>query len=247
MKVNGNRVIYAFPHAGASASVYRPWLNPNHEGRNALLSPIDLPGRGSLAKEASIQQLDNLVEQLAKNISHDFRQKKLAGITQWATFGHSFGGVLSVAVTKQLAHHHDMSPEFSVVSGSIAPCAQEYDELHNWTDEQILEKVKADMATPDAVLNIPALAQRIVAQLRSDYIVRSQFVTLNKMQVDQPLTLISASADQHISRENMTAWKNHTSSQTSLIEIEGDHFAVYRHWDVIKQELLRDSQHMIME
>ena len=239
MNANGNRVIYAFPHAGASASVYRPWLNPSHEGRNALLSPIDLPGRGSLAREASIQQLDKLVEQLAKNISQDFRLQKLAGITQWVTFGHSFGGVLSVAVTKQLELHHDMSPEFSVVSGSIAPCVQEYDELHTWTDEQILGKVKADMATPDAVLNIPALAQRIVAQLRSDYIIRSQ--------VDQPLTLISASADQYISRESMTAWKNHTSGQTSLIEIEGDHFAVYRHWDFIKQELLRESQHIIME
>ncbi|MDX7987492.1 thioesterase [Xenorhabdus sp. 12] len=238
MDINCNRIIYAFPHAGATTTSYRPWLNNLMSTKEALLQPVALPGRGHLAKEPEIHDLDLLVERLASDIWHDFQQRQVQGITEWITFGHSFGGVLSIAVGHALVKNYGISPRFGVVSCSVPPHLQKKDERHQWSDEQLIQKTKEDRGTPDAILNEPALIKPFIKQLRSDYLIRSQFPRLGNLQVDYPLVLISATHDIHVSLSDTEAWKHHTTRNTSLIRIEGDHFAVYQHWDAIKQTLL---------
>jgi surfactin synthase thioesterase subunit len=235
------RVIYAFPHAGASAAVYRPWIKLASATTGAILQAVELPGRGVLGREAGIQKLDDLVDRLAETISADLRRRQADGVMEWATFGHSFGGVLSVAVSHALARDHNLRPVAGIVSGSVPPSLQKIDNLHEWTDDQILQKTKDDQATPSAVLAEPAMARRIVAQLRNDFIIRSQFRKLSDMVVEHPLTLVAATHDPHVSAEQMKAWRRHTTKATSFIAIDGDHFAVYRHWDVIEQALTRGA------
>ncbi|WP_340615367.1 thioesterase II family protein [Xenorhabdus entomophaga] len=238
MDTNCRRVIYAFPHAGATTAIYRRWLNDLMTTKSAILQPVAIPGRGHLAKEPEIHDLDSLVERLASDIWADFQQKQAQGITEWITFGHSFGGVLSLAVGQALMKNHGIAPLFGVMSSSVPPHRQPADERHEWTDEQLIQKTKEDQGTPEAILNEPALIKPIIRQLRSDYRIRSQFPQLGKIQVNYPLVLISATHDIHVTLADMEAWKNYTAGNTSLIHIEGDHFAVYQHWDVIKQILL---------
>ncbi|WP_018691952.1 thioesterase II family protein [Algicola sagamiensis] len=235
-------VIYAFPHAGAGAGVYRPWQNKAKDHASFVFQPVEIPGRGSLGNQSSIQDLTLLAEVLAENIVADFRRQQEKGITKWMTFGHSFGGVISAVVTEVLHRKYQMLPMRSVISGAIAPCVQDLDDLHTWSDAQILQKMKDDQATPLAILNEPALSRRLVAQLRDDYIVRSQFVTMGQLQVAQPLTLISATQDVHIPLEKMTAWENHTSATATLVRIDGDHFAIYQHWHVAEQAFIQPKE-----
>ncbi|KLU16978.1 MULTISPECIES: thioesterase II family protein [Xenorhabdus] len=237
MATNGRRVIYAFPHAGATTATYRPWLNDLMTTQSAILQPVAIPGRGYLAKEPEIHDLDALIERLASDIRADFQQKQAQGFTEWITFGHSFGGVLSIAVGRALKNY-GTSPLFGVVSSSVPPHRQPKDERHTWTDEQLMQKTKADQGTPDAILNEPALIKPIIRQLRNDYLIRSQFPRLGTIQVSYPLVLVSATHDSYVTLADMEAWKNYTAGDISLTHIEGDHFAVYRHWDVIKQILL---------
>ncbi|MDX7999001.1 thioesterase [Xenorhabdus sp. Reich] len=242
MEINCRRVIYAFPHAGATTTIYRPWLNDLMATKAAILQPVAIPGRGHLAKEPEIHDLDLLIERLASDIWDDLQQKQTQGSTEWITFGHSFGGVLSIAVGQAIVKNYGTSPLFGVISSSVPPHIQQKDERHQWTDEQLIQKVKEDQGTPEAILNEPALIKPIIRQLRSDYLIRSQFPQLNEIQVDYPLALISATQDIYVTLADMNAWKlytsKNTSHNTSHTRIEGDHFAVYRHWDAIKQILL---------
>ncbi|OTA18275.1 putative thioesterase [Xenorhabdus vietnamensis] len=238
MDTNCRRVIYAFPHAGATTAIYRPWLNDLMTTKSAILHSVAIPGRGHLAKEPEIHDLDLLVKRLASDIWADFQLKQAQGITEWVTFGHSFGGVLSIAVGQELMKNYGTSPLFGVVSSSVPPHRQPKDERHEWTDEQLIQKTKEDQGTPEAILNEPALIKPIIRQLRNDYLIRSQFPQLDNIQVNYPLVLISATYDIYVTLTDMEDWKNYTSNDISLIHIEGDHFAVYRHWDVIKQILL---------
>ncbi|MDC9581087.1 thioesterase domain-containing protein [Xenorhabdus sp. PR6a] len=238
MDTNCRRVIYAFPHAGATTAVYRPWLNDLMATQSAILQPVAIPGRGALAKEPELHDLDSLIERLAADIWADWQQKQALGITEWITFGHSFGGVLSLAVGQALISNYGTSPLFGVISSAVPPHRQLNDERHEWTDEQLMQKTKQDQGTPDAILNEPALIKPIIRQLRNDYRIRSQFPRLGNRQVNYPLVLISATHDRHVTLADMEAWKGYTSNAISLIHIEGDHFAVYQHWDVIKQILL---------
>ncbi|CAM3844276.1 thioesterase II family protein [Xenorhabdus thuongxuanensis] len=241
METNCRRVIYAFPHAGATTAIYRPWLTDLMTTQSAILQPVAIPGRGYLAKEPEIHDLDSLIERLASDIWTDFQQKQAQGITEWITFGHSFGGALSIAVGQAIIKNYGTSPLFGVVSSSVPPHRQPKDERHEWTDEQLIQKTKADQGTPEAILNEPALIKPIIRQLRNDYLIRSQFPQLGNIQVSYPLVLVSATRDSYVTLADMEAWKNYTSDDISLIHIEGDHFAVYHHWDVIKQILLSEK------
>ncbi|WP_330961201.1 thioesterase II family protein [Photobacterium sp. 53610] len=237
MTSHKTRVIYAFPHAGASASVYRPFCKQHEAEGTTLLQPVEMPGRGVLAREPEVSNLEVLAGQLADTIFRDFRLKQQQGIHGWATFGHSFGGVLSVVVTRVLSEKYGMHPAFSVVSGSVPPSEQPYDDLHLWSDESLLQKMRADQGTPDTVLNEPVLAKRFVGQIRTDFQIRSQFLQLKEMRVAQPLVLVSASDDPHVPEETIQAWQRHTTGGTTLIRLNGDHFAVYQHWPVIRQAM----------
>ncbi|MDC9594382.1 thioesterase II family protein [Xenorhabdus sp. IM139775] len=238
MNTDCRRVIYAFPHAGATTAIYRPWLNDLMATQSAILHPVAIPGRGALAKEPEIHDLDSLLERLAADIWADWQQKQAQGITEWITFGHSFGGVLSLAVGQALMRNYGTSPLFGVVSSAVPPHRQFTDKRHEWTDEQLIQKTKEDRGTPDAILNEPALIKPIIRQLRNDYLIRSQFPLLGNRSVNYPLVLVSATHDKYVTLADMEAWKLYTSNDISLIRIEGDHFAVYQHWDVIKQILL---------
>jgi len=241
MSEKRRRIIYAFPHAGASASLYRPFVNATQAGTDAVLCPMEIPGRGALIKQPEIGDLGELAGTLAQRIVDDVREREKSGPHELVTFGHSFGGVLSVAATDVLARCHGVTPLFSVVSASIAPCVQVADDQHRLTDDQIIEKARNDNATPEAVLRDPALARRVVAQLRADYVIRSQYPGLRDMVVAQPLVLLVATDDPHVPLPKMQAWERHTSAGTSVVEIEGDHFTAYRNWDVVRTELLRDA------
>lgn len=235
------RVVYAFPHAGGSAGTYRSWAGLAKSDGNILLQPVELPGRGTRARETQIHQLDELAKYLADFICTDFRQQQQKGISEWATFGHSFGGVMSVIVSQKLKELYGLVPEFSVVSCSIAPSIQVDDGLHSLSDEQLLEQMREDQGTPAAVLNEPILARRMVAQLRNDYQIRFQFKQMENLLVEQPLTLLSAKEDPHVNREDMSAWESYTTGEASHITIDGGHFAVYENWDVVKEALERES------
>ncbi|OCQ52510.1 Linear gramicidin dehydrogenase LgrE [Photorhabdus australis subsp. thailandensis] len=233
------RIIYAFPHAGASASVYRGWEDRLKEDGELLFKPIEIPGRDSLSREKVIDDLHQLSERICEEICADFAHRQKNGVTEWATFGHSFGGVLSFIVSAILADKYDMPPLFSVISGSIAPSVQPNDDRHLWTDEQIISKMRADNGTPEAILNEPSFARRLVTQLRTDYILRRQFLAFSDKKVKHPLIMVSADNDEHVSDEMQLEWQNHTTSTTRLISIVGGHFAVYSHFDEMKALFLQ--------
>ncbi|UIP30280.1 thioesterase II family protein [Photobacterium sp. TLY01] len=247
MSANKNLVVYAFPHAGASANVYRPFCKLHQDKGTALLHPVEMPGRGVLGREPEVTCLHTLAEKLADTLCSDFRQKQLQGIQRWATFGHSFGGVLSVAVTDVMHKKYGIKPAYSMVSGSVPPCEQDIDDLHLWSDESLLQKMREDQGTPNTVLNEPALARRYVAQLRSDFLVRSQFPSLRDLRVLQPLLLVAASDDPHVTEEQLQQWRRHTVDRISMIRVNGDHFAVYRHWSVIQQAMDSEASFRLAE
>lgn len=237
MSSNKKRVVYAFPHLGASAAIYNSWVNLASEEKELLLKPIEMPGRGTLGSEEIVQDLDVLVSKLADDIHIHYSQLK-EEVDEWITFGHSFGGVISIAVCQALEKKYGMHPAFSIISASPAPFLQKQENFHLLDDEQILQKVRDDKGTPDVLLNQPSIAKRIIKQLRTDYVIKSQFSDLKNLLVKHPLKLITALDDIDVPCEDVLAWKNHSSEEVSQVNIEGDHFAIYQHWDIVKYEML---------
>lgn len=242
MTLAQERLVYAFPHAGANASLYRDWIDRVGDGSRLVFRPVELPGRGASVREYAIHDLPALAERLAADIHADWRARQDGAPRDWVTFGHSFGGVLSVVVSDVLANRYGMTPPFSVVSCSVPPCRQPMDDRHEWSDTRILKQALADGATPAAILNEPIMARQVLSQMRADYAIRHQFLAYHNLTVRQPLRLIAATGDEHVSEDIVRAWRHHTQTTTELTRIEGDHFAVYHHFPVVCRELIREHR-----
>ncbi|POZ61407.1 thioesterase II family protein [Chromobacterium alticapitis] len=235
MSARPRRVVYAFPHAGGSAALYRAWQAEAWD--DGVLAPVEMPGRGSRIRMLAMENLPELAAWLADQLCADLRERQAQGVAEWATFGHSFGGVLSVIVASEMSRRHGLTPRFSVVSASIAPSIQPDDERHLFSDEQILAVARADQGTPEAVLREPALAGRVAAQLRCDYRLRRQFLAHRALKVPQTLRLIGAEQDPHVTLQQLRAWEAHSEGGAELHTIPGDHFAIYRHWQRVRDIL----------
>lgn len=239
MTLARERVVYAFPHAGASAARYRDWTDRVGDGSRLVFRPMELPGRGRLVREPAVHDLPTLARRLAADIHADWSARPRGVARDWVTFGHSFGGVLSVIVTHDLAERYGMRPEFSLVSCSVPPCRQPEDNRHEWSDTRILQQAAADGATPAALLNEPVMARQVLFQIRADYAIRHQFLAHSDLAVHQPLRLIAANGDEHVPVETVRAWRHHTRAGAELVRIDGDHFAVYQHFTLVCRELVR--------
>jgi len=242
MTLARERVVYLFPHAGASAALYRDWVDRVGDGSRLIFCPVELPGRGSRVREPAVLDLPALAGRLAADIHADWSARPKDEARDWVTFGHSFGGVLSVLVAHALSERYGMTPEVSLVSCSVPPCRQPEDDRHQWSDDRILQQAAADGATPAAVLNEPVMARQVVSQMRADYTIRHQFLGYRDLAVEQPLRLIAANGDEHVTVETVRAWRHHTRAGTELVRIDGDHFAVYHHFTQVCRELLRDHR-----
>ncbi|MFF2923660.1 thioesterase II family protein [Streptomyces celluloflavus] len=216
--------LYCFPHAGATSSVYRPWktLAPPH----LQIKGIDPPGRGTRTREPHIADYRTLVDSLADHLAADLRQaRKNTPHLRYATFGHSFGATLSLAVGATLARTARQAPERAILSAALPPPLQPPDTTASLTDEELLAKIAADGGTPRELLTDGAMSRYLVRLMREDYAVRRQFPQDTALHTDFPLTLIAARQDAYVTPDQMWQWSHHSSAPSRHAEIPGGHFA----------------------
>lgn len=225
--------LYCFPYAGASSSVYRPW---------ELLAPpvlrirgVESPGRGTRMREPAASDYRSLVQTLADSVTADLLQARdVDPHVRYATFGHSFGSLLSVSVGATLAHALKQRPLRAFLSAGLPPRLHpSVDELAPFTDQEVLDKIVADGGTSPEILTSKAMRRILVRQLRQDHSIRRQFSLERGLCVDFPLTLIAARDDGHISPHQVWQWSEHSTGACRRVEIPGGHFAAFQEPDQI--------------
>lgn len=213
--------LYCFPHAGATTSVYRPW-----QASGVEVVGVDRPGRGTRVREPKIYDYPELVAATAEYVAADLKD---AGCVPFATFGHSFGAMLSLAVAAAVERIVGTPPVRAVVSAALPPRLQPpVDDTAGMTDDDLLAKIAADGGTAPELLSSPAMAGYLVGLMRDDYAVRQQFPRDIGLRVGFPLTMVAARDDVHLSPQQMWAWGEHTTGPCGRAEVPGGHFAAVR-------------------
>ncbi|MEC4020202.1 thioesterase II family protein [Streptomyces sp. H27-D2] len=216
--------LYCFPHAGATSSVYRPWKAL--ETPRLQICGVDQPGRGTRIREPNIDDFRALVESMTEHVVADLLQaREQVPHLGYATFGHSFGSMLSLSVAAAVARAVGQSPLRAILSAALPPRLQPFDETASLTDAELLDKIVADGGTPPELLADKAMARYLVRPLREDYAIRRQFPQESSLRVDFPLTLVAAREDEHVPSERMWKWSEHSSAPCRRVEIPGGHFA----------------------
>ncbi|WP_062216687.1 thioesterase II family protein [Streptomyces sp. NBRC 109706] len=207
--------LYCLPHAGGSASAFRPWL-----GRLAgvAVCPLQPPGRETRMGEPPHNSLDELCAELAELLIAETPGP-------YALFGHSLGALVAFELIHTVLARGGRPPAHLVVSGCAAPQTLTPD-AERVTDEEVLKLMRSLGGTPEAFLADPRVARMLLPRVRSDLVIRNSFRYRPRPPLDIPLTALGADADPRVSVADVAAWREQTVGRFTAHTYRGGHFAV---------------------
>ncbi len=208
--------LFCFPYSGAGASAFYAW--PNSLPSDIEVCPIQLPGREIRLAEPPFTSLAPLVHTLAHVI--------LVGLDKpFAFFGHSMGALVSFEVARHLRRRYGLRPAHLFVSGYGAPHIARRDQpISSLPEPEFLAKLRHLNGTPEDVLEHAELRDIILPILRADFAVCETYVYETDDPLDCPISAFGGLEDYEVSRDQLEAWREQTSSSFSVRMFPGDHF-----------------------
>jgi len=145
----GGLRLICFPHAGASAPIFRNWSEVLGEAID--LCGVQLPGRGMRLREPPVRSMGELARALATAVSQQ-------GNAPFAFFGHSMGGLLAFEVTRELRRRRAPAPRLLFVSSIPAPqVPTDQPRIHQLPKEDLLKRLSGLDGTPKELIEHPEL------------------------------------------------------------------------------------------
>jgi surfactin synthase thioesterase subunit len=219
--------LFCLPHAGGSASVFRPWM-----GRlpGVAVCPLQPPGRETRRHDPPHPGMAELVDELAGVVLAG------AGTTPYAVYGHSLGALVGFELVREVCRRGAPPPVHLVVSGCAAPQWPVEDDPttgeEGLTDATIVALLRSLGGTPEEYLTDPRVLRIILPPLRADLAVRNSYTYAPAAPLDVPVTALAGTTDVRASVASMRAWQDQTIRRFRAHTVEGGHFAVLEQAEV---------------
>ncbi|MDG4785097.1 thioesterase domain-containing protein [Micromonospora sp. WMMD1102] len=213
--------LFCLPHAGASASVFRPWI-----GRlpGVAVCPLQPPGREGRLAEPQHERMEPLADEFARAV----RQVLDGGSQPYAVYGHSLGALVGYEVVRRIRDLGGPAPVHLFVSGCGAPdrSAETGPRVSTMSDAQIAALMSRLGGTPPGLLAEPSLLRMFLPPFRADFVVKENYAYRPGRPLAVPVTALAATADPRVGPGDMEAWAGHTAGPFRLHTLTGGHFAV---------------------
>ncbi len=211
--------LFCFPYAGGSPLVFRGW--PDSLPKAVEVCPVHLPGRGMRLAEPPFTQMLPLVETIAAALL-PYTDRP------FAFFGHSMGALISFELARLLHRRHGVEPAHVFVSGCSAPQFPDaIPRLSSLPEPEFLQKLRCLNGTHKEVFENSELMQLLVPVLRADFSVCESYVYTDASPLNCPISVFGGLQDAETSRDQLEAWRCHTSAHFSLQMFPGDHFFLH--------------------
>ncbi|MFD4629436.1 thioesterase II family protein [Streptomyces sp. NPDC058284] len=220
----GTRLV-CFPHAGGSASAYRP-LSAAVTG---VVEPlvVQYPGRQERMREPFAERADEVVDAV------------LGALPGWADgaptalFGHSMGALLAFETARRMTAE-GRPPAALFVSGRQAPSlpprpASARRPVSEMSDRELVEDMRTLSGTADVLLSSPDLLEMILPPVRADYRLLDGHVHRSGPPLDCPVVAMAGDADPRVGVENVRAWESETRGSFAFHVLAGGHFFLDDH------------------
>ncbi len=219
--IAGHRRIYAFAHAGGSATAFLAWQVALPSG--VEIRAVQLPGRGMRLAEDPLTTITALAGEVAQAIADDV----CSAPGDFALLGHSLGSLLAYEVAHLLRSRHPAvkRPMRLFLLGSAAPRHRRpRAPIHTYDDGRFVEALQHYQGTPPELLQHPELMELALPALRADFQLVFDYQRPDHAQLDSPLSLMGGLADPIASPAEVAAWAEETSALCSTHWFEGGHF-----------------------
>lgn len=211
--------LFCFPYAGGGAAIYRGWENYVPPGVEVF--PIQPPGRGNRFREPAIDRMESLVAAVAEAME-PFLDCPIA------LFGHSVGAMASFELAHVLAKQFGVDVSHLFVSGARAPqLPRKRRDLHDLPEDEFFTELKTLNGTPPEVLDNPELMGMIATTLRADFALSETYRCAHTQPLSCPLTVFGGWDDTFIDRDDLEAWRIHTTGSFNVWQLPGDHFFIH--------------------
>nr|WP_250293323.1 alpha/beta fold hydrolase [Streptomyces atroolivaceus] len=211
--------LICLPHAGGSASFYRPWA--------ALLPPevellaIQYPGREDRFEDPAVGSMSELVTALADALLPLLDRP-------YALFGHSMGSAVAWELAHELSSHGAPAPRRLFVSGRAAPGTAVVGDVHRQDDDVLCAELQRLGGTSSEVLEDPGLRSLVLGTVRDDYRLIETYRPAVRPQLNCPIHVLTGSDDPELDRERIAeragGWAGLTTARTEVRTFPGDHF-----------------------
>lgn len=211
--------LFCFPYAGAGSSTFRSWYGLLPAEIELYL--IDIPGRDKRFKESPYYDLLPLAESLSEGLRPYLDRP-------FAFYGHSMGALLSFEVVRQLGNRHSLHPMHLFVSSYQAPHLpdRQLHLRHLSNTELLAETTRLYGALPEIVLQDPELLQVFLPIMRADLIMLETYKYEPSELLNCPISVFGGTDDRSVYEDELSAWREQTTSSFRLRMFEGDHFFI---------------------
>ncbi len=228
--------LFLLPYAGVSAQVFLPlrkYLPP--EIALVLLEP---PGHGARSNENPLTSIDTIVDDLLALYANEFSG-------DFTIYGHSYGGRIADALTRELVKQGRPSPSHLFVSGCGHPGSRSamkgVDTLSDDEFATALRRIGSPLPSPD---KHPDLYQRQLQLMRADFTVLSNLPSAIVPPIDVPITVFWSSDDLFM-EETVMRWNDASTQTVRFVEMSGDHFFPLKQLDRLADEITLDLRNQI--
>lgn len=217
--------LVCFPHAGGSASYYRPVASALSPGVDVVA--VQYPGRQDRRNEPLIDDIGMLADEVHK-VLRGWDDRPLT------FFGHSMGALLAFEVARRF-EDEGSGPVRLFASGRRAPSRHRDENVHRRDDAGIIEEITSMSGTDGRLLQDEELIRMILPALRGDYRAVETYRCPPGATVGCPVTALVGDSDPKTSIDEARDWEKHTTAEFDLRVFPGGHFYLdSRAADVLK-------------
>lgn len=211
--------LFCLPYAGGRALNYRTWSNNLSE--NVEVCAIEIPGRGTLLRDAPFTRIKPLVETIAQNILPKLDKP-------FALFGHSMGALVSFELAHFLRKQYGVNPFHLFVSARRAPqITSTKPTIYSLPEAEFIAELYRLNGTSKEILENRELMELFLPILRADFEVIETYIYRKKLSLEYPLTAFGGLSDTEANIDELQAWGKQTNATFVLKMFPGDHFFIH--------------------
>ncbi|MDH6623179.1 surfactin synthase thioesterase subunit [Streptomyces sp. LBL] len=207
--------LVCFPHAGGSASYFRPLADALASVAEVL--PVQYPGRQDRRAEPPITSIPRLADEVLAVLESLPRRRLVL-------FGHSMGACVAFEVARRIEQRS--SPELLglVASGRTAPPKLRDRGVRSMDDDGVIAEIRRLNGTDDRLLLDDDLIEMIMPAIRGDYEAVESYRYEPGLRLRCPVSVLVGDDDPQVTLAEAEEWRDHTEGGFTLRSLPGGHF-----------------------
>jgi external thioesterase TEII len=212
--------LITLPFAGGSQYSFSRFNN--YSGTMGIrMITTEYPGRGKRFGDPFLMNMDELVEDLLKQVGPVL-------IPPYAIYGHSMGTIAGYLLTKKIIGLNLPRPVHLFFSGNPGLASKERDPpMHLLPRKEFLVRLRELGGCPDEILQQNNIVEIFEPIIRADFKMVETYIHQGGQPIDTPITVLLGRDDKATSGYPVT-WQNETTGVVEVIEFDGDHFFIFK-------------------